>query len=228
MRHCPNQKTTQKRNPLTRNNRSAGVFSIVESKTRLEEKTGLCLTSSFSRTDSKESLYLSALNLQTNEITLPRNSNVVYFEFFSQQQLETLIPIDPQILPLTKFKNPDDFEQKINQFMKNEDFIANYQPPRSKLDYKAFWFPTPEIREKPSALKYVEKNIYTELQKLPELDRINRHNNNEHHDQFLQRFKWKKSILKAEGKQLVEKYCLNFLIFLQNTDLMLVLILKSP
>ena len=73
---APNQQTTVKCNLQTKNKRLAHVCGIVERKVSFEEKTGLCITSSLSRTDSQGNLYLSALNLQTNDITIPRNSDV--------------------------------------------------------------------------------------------------------------------------------------------------------
>ena len=139
--------------------RFADVCGIAEPKMSFEEKTGLCITSSLSRTDSDGNLYLSALNLQTIEITISRNSDNALFNFLSPQQAETLTPIEPQLLSMAKFKNPDDFENEINQLIIDEEFNADSQPPRPKPDYKRFWFPTPETCKNPTALKGVEKRI---------------------------------------------------------------------
>ena len=207
---APNQQTTLKCNLQTKNKRLADVCGIVEPKVSFEEKTGLCITSSLSRTDSEGNLYLSALNLQTNEITIPRNSDIALFKFLSPQQAETLTPIEPQLLTLAKFKNPDDFEKEINQLIIDEEFNADSQPPRPKPDYKRFWFPTPEACKYPTALKGVEKRIYNELEKLRQLDSIDPHINDEHRNQFLQRFKWNESILKVDEKQQVEDLLLEF------------------
>ena len=176
----------------------------------MKKKTGLCITSSLSRTDSEGNLYLSALNLQTNEITIPRNSDIALFEFLSPQQAEALIPLEPQLLTLAKFKNPDDFEKEINQLIIDEEFNADSQPPRPKPDYKRFWFPTPETCKNPTALKGVEKRIYNELEKLRQLDSIDPHINDEHRNQFLQRLKWNESILKVDEKQQVEDLLIEF------------------
>ena len=201
---APNQQTILKCNLQTKNKRFADVCGIVEPKLSFEEKTGLCITSSLSRTDSQGNLYQSALNLQTNDITIPRNSDVAYFKILSPQQAETLTPIDPQLLTLAKFKNPDEFEHEINQLIIDEEFKGYFQPPRTKPDYKKFWFPTPETCKTPTALKGVEKRIYNELQKLKELDKIDPHINDEYRNQFLQRFKWNESILKADKNQQVD------------------------
>ena len=158
MRHCPQPtNNTGKCNLQTKNKRLADVCGMVKPKVSFEEKTGLCLTSSLSRTDSEGNFYLSALNLQTNEITLPRISDIALFKFLSPQQAETLTPIEPQLPTLAKFKNLDDFEKEINQLIIDEEFNADSQPLRPKPDYKSIWFPTPETCKNPTALKGVEK-----------------------------------------------------------------------
>ena len=102
---APNQEAILKCNLQMKSKRFADVCGIVEPKVSFEEKTGLCITSPLSRTDSDGNLYLSALNLQTKEITIPRNSDNAFFKFLSLQQAETLTPIEPQLLTLAKFKN---------------------------------------------------------------------------------------------------------------------------
>ena len=78
-----NQQTMLKCILQTKNKRFADVCGIVEPKASFEEKAGLRITSSLPRTDSEGNLYLSALNLQTNEITIPRNSDIAFFKFLS-------------------------------------------------------------------------------------------------------------------------------------------------
>ena len=57
------------------------VCGIVEPKLSFEDTTGLCITSSLSRIDSNGSLYFSALKLQNNDFTIPRNSDIAFFNF---------------------------------------------------------------------------------------------------------------------------------------------------
>ena len=135
---APNQQTMLKCILQTKKERFANVCAIVEPKASFEKKTGLLITSSFSRTDSEGILYLSALNHQTKEMTIPRNSDIAYFKFLLPQQAGTLTPIDPQLITLSKFKNPDDFVYKHSQLIIDEEFIADSQPLRSNRDYKKF------------------------------------------------------------------------------------------
>ena len=167
---APNQQASLKCHLQMKSKRFADVCGIAQPKVSFEEKRRLCITSSLSRTDSEGNLYLSALNHQTNEITIPRHSDIAFFKFLSPQQAETLTPIELKLLTLAKFKNPDDLEKEINQLIIVEEFNADSQPPRPKPDYKRLWFPTPETCKNPTALKGVENRIYKEIEKLRELD----------------------------------------------------------
>ena len=137
---APNQQTTLKCGLISKKI-FTDVCGIVEPKLSFEDKTGLCITSSLSRTDPNGYLYLSALNLQNNEITIPRNSDIAFFKFLSPQQAETLTPIDPQLLTLAKSINPDDFVKEINQLIIDEEFNSDSQPPRPKPEYKKILVP---------------------------------------------------------------------------------------
>ena len=68
---APNQQTTMKFNLETKNKRLADLCGIIEPKIGFEEKTGFCITSSLSGTDSQGNLYISVFDLRINEITIP-------------------------------------------------------------------------------------------------------------------------------------------------------------
>ena len=104
----PNQQTTVKCGLISKKI-FTDVCGIAEPKLSFEDKTGLCIQSSLSRTDSNGYLYLSDLNLRNNDMTIPKKSDIALFKFPSPQQAETLTPIDPQLLTLAKFINSDDF-----------------------------------------------------------------------------------------------------------------------
>ena len=206
---APNQQTILKCVLLSKNKLSE-LCGIVEPKTSFEEKTGLCITSSLSKVDSSGHLFISALNLQENEVTIPRNSDIALFKFLSPQQAETLTPIDPQLLTLAKFKNPDDFVTEINQLVIDQTFNSESQPPRPQPDYKSFWFQTPETCRNTEKLQGVEKRIYEELLKLQELDKIGPQMDASYRETFLQRFQWKDSVLNRHQKQQLEELLIEF------------------
>ena len=148
---APNQQTTPRCGLIT-NKILTDVCGILGPKLSFEDKTGLCITSSLSRTDPNGYLYLSALNLQNIEITKPRNSDIAFFNFLSPQQADTLTPIEPQLLTLIKSINPDDFAKEINQLIIDEAFNLDSQPPRPKPENKTFWFPKPETCKHPQTI----------------------------------------------------------------------------
>ena len=213
---APNQQTTLKCGLISKRI-FTDVCGIVVPKLSFEDKTGLCITSSLSRTDPNGYLNLSALNLQNNEITIARNSDIAFFKFLSPQQAETLTPIDPQLLTLAKSVNPDDFVKEINQLIIDEEFNSDSQPPRPKPEYKKFWFPTPETCKHPERLQGVEQRIYDELSKLQELDQIDPQTNQSYRKKFLQRFEWKDSVLNEAQKQQVEELLVEFFRYIRKT-----------
>ena len=154
-----------------------------------------CASRHLSRTDSNGNLFISALNLQNIEITIPRNSDIALFKFLTPQQAETLTPIDPPLFTLAKIRNPENFAQEINQLIIDEEINSHSQTPRPKSEYRKFWFPTPETCKNPEKLQGVEKRIHTELSKLQELDNIDPQTDKSYRDHFLQRFKRKDSVL---------------------------------
>ena len=68
----------------------------------------------------------------------------------------------------------------------------------------------PETCKNPEKLQGVEKRIYTELSKLQELDKIDPQTHKSYRDHFLQRFKWKDSVLNESQKQQVEELLVEF------------------
>ena len=121
-----------------------------------------------------------------------------------------MTPIDPQLKTIAKFINPDDFLKEKSQLNIDEEFNSDSQPHRPKPDYKKFWFPTPETCKQPERLQGVEKRICDELSKLQELDQIEPQTNQSYRTKFIQRSKWKDSVLNEAQKQQVEELLVEF------------------
>ena len=90
----PNQQTTLKCGLISKKI-FTDVLGILEPKLSSEEKTGLCILSSLSRTDSKGYLYYSALSLLNIELTTAKKLDIAFLKFLSPQQAEMLTLIDP-------------------------------------------------------------------------------------------------------------------------------------
>ena len=88
---------------------------------RLEDKCSLALTSSLSKIDDTGKVFVSAINLSDNQITLNNQTEIAHFQIFNEAQADNLIEIDPQLISLAKMSNPDDFEGQLNQLI--QDFL---------------------------------------------------------------------------------------------------------
>ena len=86
---------------------------------RLENKCriALALTSSVSKIDDTGKVFVSAINLSGNQITLNHQSEIAQFEILNEAQADNLIEIDPHLISLAKICNPDDFQGELNQLI---------------------------------------------------------------------------------------------------------------
>ena len=102
--------------------------------------------------------------------------------------------------------------------MKNSTQTLNHLDPNQTTKKL---MPTPETCKHPERLQGVEKRIYDELPQLQELDQINPQTNQSYRAKFLQRFKWKDSVLNEAQKQQVEELLVEFSDIFANIDWML-------
>ena len=69
---------------------------------RLEDKCSIALTSSLSKIDDTGKVFVSAINLSDNQITLNNQTELAHFEILNEAQADNLIEIDPQLISLAK------------------------------------------------------------------------------------------------------------------------------
>ena len=102
---------------------------------RLEDKCSIALTSSLSKIDDTGEVFVSAINLSDNQITLNNQTEIAHFEILNEAQADNLIEIDPQLISLAKMRNPDDFEGELNQLIQDFHFkkIDTNRSPTSGL-----------------------------------------------------------------------------------------------
>ena len=89
---------------------------------RLEDKCSIALTSSLSKIDDTGKVFVSAINLSDNQITLNNQTEIAHFEILNKAQADNLIEVDPQLISLAKMRNPDDFEGELNHLI--QDFFS--------------------------------------------------------------------------------------------------------
>ena len=133
---------------------------LVNPSDRLEDKCSIALTSSLSIIDDTGKVFVSAINLSDNEITLNNQTEIAYFEILNEAQADNLIEIDPQLISFAKMRNPDDFEGELNQLIQDFQFKKIDTPTgRPHPDYSKLWFPTPETCNDFSNLTLLQREI---------------------------------------------------------------------
>ena len=175
---------------------------IVVPNENIEDKPHLALTSSPSKLDNNK-LYVSALNLCDHQITLSNKTIVGYFEILTESQAEHLAEIDPQLISLAKLRNPDNFENELNQLIhdvhfKKHDTLTGRPPP----NYEKLWFPTPETCSDLSDLTPLQRDIYDQILQFQRLEKMNPKVNSDDRDAFLKKFTWDSCVLTANFLQL--------------------------
>ena len=134
---------------------------------RLEDKCSIALTSSLSKIDDTGKVFVSAVNLSDNRITLNNQTEIAHFEILNETQTDNLIEIDPQLISLAKTRNPDDFEGDLNLLIQNFHFKKIDTPTgRPPPDYSKLWFPTPETCHDFFNLTPLQREIYDQILQL--------------------------------------------------------------
>ena len=103
---------------------------LVIPKDRLKVKCSFALTSSLSRNDDTSKIFVSAINLSDNQITLNNQTEIAHSEFLNEAQADDRIEIDIHVIGLSKMRNPDEFEGELNQLIQ-DFYFKNLQTNRS-------------------------------------------------------------------------------------------------
>ena len=111
----------------------------------LEDNCSITIISSFSKIDDNGKVFVSAINLSDNQITLNNQIEIAHFEILNEAQADNLVESDPQLISLAKMRNPDDCEGELNQLIQDIRF-HKIDTPTGRLppDYSKIWLPNPE------------------------------------------------------------------------------------
>ena len=134
-----------------------------------------------------------------------------YFEILTESQAEHLAEVDPQLISLAKLRNPDNFENELNQLIqdvhfKKYDTLTGRPPP----NYDKLWFPTPETCSDLSGLTPVQREIYDQILQFQRLEKMNPKTNVDDRNAFLKKFTWESCVLTADQKQKLEEFLIEY------------------
>ena len=178
---------------------------------RLEDKCSIALTSSLSKIDDTGKVFVSAINLSDNQITLNNQTEIAQFEFLNEAQADNLIEIDPQLISLAKMRNPDAFEGELNQLNQDFHFMKIDTPTgRPPPDYLKLWFPTPETCHDFSNLTPLQREIYDQILQLQRHEKMDPKNNETDKLEFLKKFSWDTCVLNADQKRQLEEFLVEY------------------
>ena len=125
------------------------------------------------------------------------------------KQAEKLILIEPELNSLAKQQSEDGTIPQINQLI--QDFCQqDAQPSRPGPEYSKLLFPTPETCEDPDQLLPLQREIYDQILKLKEAEKLNPQQSNEDQQKILQKFPWESLALTKEQKEQVEQLLIEF------------------
>ena len=189
----------------------AHCTGLVTPSKDLEDKTNIALTSSLSKIEDDNKIFISAINLSDNQITINKNKQIAHFEILNEAQADNLVEVDPQLISLAKMRNPENAENELNQLVQDVYFkkydIATGRPPP---DYSKLWFPTPETCTEISNLTPLQRDIYDQILQFQRLEKLDPQNNLEDRNQFLRKFSWDTCVLNAAEKSKLEDFLVEY------------------
>ena len=100
---------------------------------------------------------------------------------------------------------------EINQLIQVTDTPKRkFQPAKPAPEYKKLWFPTPETCPDPTNLSPLQRDIYEQLLKLQEMEKLDPKGNRQDKITSLSKFPWEKSALNDEQKAVVGELLVEF------------------
>ena len=105
----------------------------------------------------------------------------------------------------------ENYLTEINQLIQVTDTPKRKaQPAKPAPEYEKLWFPTPETCPDPTNLSPLQRDIYEQLLKLQEMEKLDPKGNNQDKITFLSKFPWERSALNDEQKAVVGELLVEF------------------
>ena len=178
---------------------------------RLEDKCSIALTSSLRKIDDTGKVFGSAINLSGNQITLNNQTEIAHFEILNEAQADNLIEIDAQLISLAKMRNPDNFEDELNQLIQDFHFKKiDTSTGRPHPDYSKLWFPNPATCIDFSYLTPLQREIYDQILQLQRQEKMDHKNIETDKLDFLKKFSWDTCFLNADQKRQLEEFLVEY------------------
>ena len=173
---------------------------------RLEDKSGIVLSSSLGTIEENGRVVLSAIYFSDNPITLNNNTEITHFEILNEAEAD-----DPNFISLAKLRNSDNFAGELNQLFQDFHFKKIDTPTsRPPPDYSKFWFPTPETCTDFSTLTLLQQEIYDQVLQLQRLEKMKPTENSRDRREFLKKFSWDTCAINNDQKEDLEEFLVEY------------------
>ena len=98
----------------------------------------------------------------------------------------------------------ENYLTEINQLIQVTDIPKRkFQPAKPAPEYEKLWFPTPETCPDPTNLTPLQIEIFEQLLKMQEMEKLDPKGNHQDKIIFLSKFPWEKLALNDEQKAVV-------------------------
>ena len=174
-----------------------------------EKDSEIILTSSLSKVAENNILYIYVLNITDHPTTIIKCEEIAKFSFLTSDQAEKLLEVDPQLINVAKMS--ENYLTEINQLIQVTDTPKRKaQPAKPAPEYEKLWFPTPETCPDPTNLWLLQREIFEQLLKLQEMEKLDPKGNHQDKITFLSKFPWEKLAINDEQKAVVGKLLVEF------------------
>ena len=131
------------------------------------------------------------MNITDHPITINKGEEIAKFSFLTSDQAEKLLEVDPQLINVAKMS--EKYLTEINQLIQVTDMPKRKaQPAKPAPEYEKLWFPTPDTCPDPTNLSSLQREIFEQLLKLQEMEKLDPKGNHQDKINFLSKFPWEK------------------------------------
>ena len=149
------------------------------------------------------------MNITDHPITINKGEEIAKLSFLTSDQAEKLLKVDPQLINVAKMS--ENYLTEINQLIQVTDTPKRKaQPAKPAPEYEKLWFPTPETCPDPTNLSPLQREIFEQLLKLQEMEKLDPKGNHQDKITFLSKFPWEKLALNDGQKAVVGELLVEF------------------
>ena len=195
---------------------------VIEGYDQFEKKFKTCVASALTQSNEKYRTAVPIHNSGNRDIRIKAHTRVAKFYILTADQGNYVVPIDPKYAELCKDEKDLEAMYTWAKACRDSEYTAspaaslnalrispedqyNNLPEVEERDQSeltgpepSFWFATPETHPDPSGLTDLEKDIWYEIQKLNDMEKLNPLRSEEDKEEYLKKFNLDDTVLTSE------------------------------